>query len=156
NQFYRTEADELTYPFHVLIRYKIEKMLFNKEIKVSEISDTFNNLFFEYFGTKPSNKSEGCYQDVHWSSGFAYFPTYVLGSAISAQILNSMEKDFNPFLDMKKGEFMRVNEWLKEHVHKYGASKTNKEVIKLATNEEFNPKYYIDYLKDKFSKIYNL
>lgn len=156
NQFYRTEADELTYPFHVLIRYKIEKMLFNKQIKVSEISDTFNNLFFEYFGCKPSNKSEGCYQDVHWSSGFAYFPTYVLGSAISAQILNSMKKDFNPFEDMKKGEFMRVNEWLKEHVHKYGASKTNKEVIKLATNEEFNPKYYVDYLKDKFTKIYNL
>lgn len=156
NQFIRTEADELTYPFHIIIRYKIEKELFHKTLTVDKISDRFNELFFEYFGVSPKDKNEGCYQDVHWSGGFGYFPTYALGSAMSAQFLHAMEKDFNPFIDMKKGDFTRVNAWLKEHVHKYGASKKNLEVIKIATGEDFNPKYYIDYLKNKFKKIYEL
>jgi carboxypeptidase Taq len=75
---------------------------------------------------------------------------------MSAQFLVSMEKDFNPFLDMKNGDFKRVNAWLREHVHKYGKSKKNLEVLKIATGEDFNPRYYIDYLKNKFKKIYNI
>ena len=156
NQFTRTEADELTYPFHIIIRYKIEKELFHKKITVKDISSRFNELFYEYFGTMPKDKKEGCYQDIHWTSGFGYFPTYALGSAMSSQFLASMEKDFNPFLDMKNGDFRRVNAWLKEHIHKYGMSKKNLEIVKIATGEDFNPKYYIDYLKNKFKKIYEI
>lgn len=156
NQFYRTEADELTYPFHVLIRYKVEKMLFNKEITVYQISDTFNHLFKEYFNIVPTNKKEGCFQDVHWSSGFGYFPTYVLGNANAAMMLEEMKKDFDPFKDMRCGNFKNVNEWLRVHVHQFGASKSNKEVLFNACKKEFTPKPYIDYLKDKFSKIYNI
>ena len=155
-QYTRTEADELTYPFHVLIRYKIEKMLFNNEISVNEIDKTFNDLMEKYLGIRPSNKKEGCFQDVHWTSGFGYFPTYALGSAMSAQILKAMQKDINPFNDMKNGNFVNVNNWLKENIHKYGASVKNLNVIKLACKEEFNPKYYVEYLIEKFSKIYNL
>ena len=156
NQFYRTEADELTYPFHVLIRYRIEKMLFHNEIEVKDISDKFNSMFNEYFGITPKNKKEGCFQDVHWSTGFGYFPTYVLGSAISAMVLNQMKKEFDPFKDMACGDFTKVNAWLKENIHKYGKSKTNKEIVLNACKEEFNPKYYIEYLKNKFKEIYNL
>ena len=155
-QFKRTEADELTYPFHVLIRYKIEKMLFSGEIEAKDIDKTFNELMKKYLGICPCNKKEGCFQDVHWTSGFGYFPTYALGSAMSAQILAAMEKDFNPFIDMKNGNFKNVNDWLKNRVHKYGMSVKNLDVIKLATGEEFSPKYYIDYLINKFTKIYNL
>lgn len=155
-QFTRTEADELTYPFHVLIRYKVEKMLFNNEIDAKDINDVFNNLMEKYLGIRPNNKMEGCFQDVHWTSGFGYFPTYALGSAMSAQILNAMKKDFNPFDDMKSGNFKNVNNWLKDHIHKYGMSIKNLELIKLATNEDFNPNYYINYLVDKFTKIYGL
>ena len=156
NQFIRTEADELTYPFHIIIRYKIEKMLFNKEIKANEVADKFSELFYNYFGVKPDDKASCAFQDVHWSSGFGYFPTYALGSAISAQFLHTMEKDIDPFKLMKEGNFKPINEWLKDHIHKYGASKKNLEVLKLATGEDFNPKYYIDYLKTKFKKIYNI
>ena len=152
----RIDADELTYPFHVLIRYKIEKMLFNNEIEAKDICDVFNKLMNEYLGITPENKKVGGFQDVHWTSGFGYFPTYALGSAMSAQFLKAMEKDFNPFEDLKEGNFVRINKWLKEHVHKYGRSVKNLEVVKLATNEEFNPKYYVEYLKNKFAKIYNL
>ncbi len=152
----RIDADELTYPFHVLIRYKIEKMLFNNEIEAKDICDVFNKLMNEYLGIIPENKKVGGFQDVHWTSGFGYFPTYALGSAMSAQFLNAMEKDINPFEDLKTGNFININEWLKEHVHKYGRSVKNLDVVKLATNEEFNPKYYVEYLKNKFTKIYNL
>ncbi len=155
-QFRRTEADELTYPFHVLIRYKVEKMLFNNEIEAKDIDKVFNDLMEKYLGIRPANKRQGCFQDVHWTSGFGYFPTYALGSAMSAQILNSMEKDINPFEDMKIGNFKNVNNWLKENIHKYGASVKNLDVIRACCKEEFNPNYYIEYLVNKFTKIYNL
>ena len=113
-------------------------------------------MFKEYFGITPKNKKEGCFQDVHWSTGFGYFPTYVLGSAISAMVLNQMKKEFDPFKDMACGDFTKVNAWLKENIHKYGKSKTNKEIVLNACKEEFNPKYYIEYLKNKFKEIYNL
>jgi len=155
-QLTRTEADELTYPFHVLIRYKVEKMLFNNEIESKDIDRVFNELMNEYLGIIPSNKKEGCFQDVHWSGSFGYFPTYALGSAMSAQFYYAMKKDINVDDEMLNGRFGLINEWLKTHIHQYGAAKKNLEIIKLATGEEFNPKYYIDYLKNKFKKLYNI
>ncbi len=156
NQFIRTEADELSYPFHIIIRYKIEKMLFNGTIEPKDINDKFNELFKYYFKVEPKDKKEGCFQDIHWTSGFGYFPTYALGSAISSQLLYYMKHDIDVYKFAKEGNLEPIKLWLKEHVHKYGASLKNKEIIKLATNEDFNPKYYIDYLKDKFKSIYNL
>lgn len=155
-QFIRTEADELTYPFHVLIRYKIEKMLFNNEIEAKDIDRIFNELMFDYFGITPTNKKDGCFQDVHWSGSFGYFPTYALGSAMSAQFYYAMKKDINIEEELSNGRFELINKWLKNKVHLFGASVKNLEVIKKATNEDFNPNYYIQYLKNKFKDIYNL
>ena len=155
-QFTRTEADELTYPFHVLIRYEVEKKLFNNEISAKDIETEFNRLMNEYLGITPSNMKEGCFQDVHWSSGFGYFPTYALGSAMSAQIYDAMSKDLDIKSLMTNLDFTPINLWLKEHIHQYGRSIKNLELIKKACGEEFNPKYYINYLKNKFKTIYNL
>jgi len=155
-QFTRTEADELTYPFHVLIRYEIEKKLFNNEITVMDIENEFNKLMDEYLGIKPSNMLEGCFQDVHWSSGFGYFPTYALGSAMSAQIYSAMRKDLDVDNLMSNLDFMPINNWLKEKIHKYGRSMKNLDIIKNACGEDFDSKYYIEYLKNKFNDIYNL
>lgn len=155
-QPYRTEADELTYPFHVLLRYKIEKMLFHNEIESQDIEKVFNALMQEYFGITPKNKREGCFQDVHWSSGFGYFPTYALGSAMSAQFYYAMKKDLDLDALMAQGNFEPINLWLKEHIHQYGASKKNLEVLKLATGEDFQPEKYIQYLKEKFKEIYRI
>ena len=156
NQPIRTEADELTYPFHIIIRYKIEKMLFSGEIKAEDVEKTFNDLMKKYLNSTPNNLKEGAFQDVHWTGGFGYFPTYALGSAMSAQFYHYMKKDLDIDALMEKGDFKPINNWLKEHVHKYGRSKSQLEVLKLATGEDFNPNYYIDYLKDKFKKIYNI
>jgi carboxypeptidase Taq len=156
NQFKRTEADELTYSIHILIRYEVEKALFNKEISVEQISDKFNELFNEYLGKTPSNMIEGAFQDVHWSSGFGYFPTYALGNAYAAQFLHYMKRDLDIDALMEKGDFAPINKWLDEKIHKYGKSKKNLEILKEATGEDFNPNYYIEYLKEKFESIYNI
>ncbi len=110
----------------------------------------------KYLGIKPKDKREGCYQDIHWASGFGYFPTYALGSAMSAQFYYSMKNDIDIDACMEKGDFLTIRKWLGEHIHKYGASKKNLEIVKLATGSDFNPDYYIKYLKEKFSLIYGI
>ncbi len=151
--FIRTEADELTYPLHVMLRYEIEQKLIAGEIQVKDLPEYWNNKFEEYFGITPPNDTLGVLQDVHWSYGnFGYFPTYALGSAISAQLYHYMNKDFNVAESLKKGNTAQVNEWLKNRVHKYGSSKYPDEILQLATGEDFNPDYYIDYLIEKYTK----
>ncbi len=156
NQFTRTEADELTYPIHILIRYEVEKALFNKEITVDQISDKFNDLFEEYLGARPSNKLEGCFQDVHWSSGFGYFPTYALGNAFAAQFMEKMKETLDFDKLMEEGNFGPVNAWLDEYIHQYGKSVKNLKLIENACGKPFDPHYYIDYLEKKFKTIYKV
>ena len=155
--YIRTEADELTYPLHVMLRYDIEKKLLSGELEVKDAPKEWNRLFKEYFDLDVTKDSEGILQDVHWSQGsFGYFPTYALGSAYGAQFLNAMKKDLNYEEEISKDNLKAINEWLKEHIHKYGASKYPKEIIKLATGEDFNPNYYVDYLINKYKKIYDI
>lgn len=151
--FVRTEADELTYPLHIMLRYEIEQKVIAGELEVKDLPVYWNAKFTEYFGITPPTDTLGVLQDVHWSYGnFGYFPTYALGSAIAAQLYHYMSKDFNVDESLKDGTTKRINEWLKEHIHKYGASKYPDEILRLATGEDFNPNYYVDYLIDKYSK----
>lgn len=151
--FVRTEADELTYPLHIMLRYEIEKKLIDGSLQVKDLPRYWNEKFTEYFGITPPNDTLGVLQDVHWAYGnFGYFPTYALGSAIAAQLYHSMQKDFDVEESLQSGTTEKVNEWLKEHVHKYGSSKYPDEILRLATGEDFNPNYYVDYLVKKFSK----
>lgn len=151
--FIRTEADELTYPLHVMLRYEIEQKVIAGELEVKDLPAYWNAKFTEYFGITPPNDTLGVLQDVHWAYGnFGYFPTYALGSAIASQLYYYMSKDFDVEESLKSGTTAKVNEWLKEHVHKYGSSKYPDEILRLATGEDFNPDYYIDYLISKYSK----
>ena len=151
----RIEADELTYPLHIMLRYDIERMMIDGEITVEELPQVWNDKIEEYLGIRPTNDSEGVLQDVHWSGGMiGYFPTYALGTAYSAQIYNSMKKELDVEKLIKENKIVKINEWLKEKLHKYGSSKNPKELLLMITNEEFNPKYYIDYLKEKYTKLY--
>ena len=156
DQFKRTEADELTYPVHILIRYEVEKALFNKEITTEQISDKFNDLFEEYLGKRPQNKLEGCFQDVHWSSGFGYFPTYALGNAYAAQFMEKMKETLDLDKLMEEGNFKPINAWLDENIHKYGKSMKNLALIEKACGAPFDPHYYINYLTKKFKTIYKI
>lgn len=155
--YIRTEADELTYPLHIMLRYELEKKLINGSISVENIEQEWNKLFKEYFGIEVDCPKNGVLQDVHWSSGLVgYFPTYALGSAYASQIYNAMKKDFDVSEALKEKTTGKINKWLKEHIHQYGASKYPQDILKMATGEEFNPQYYIDYLIEKYKKIYEL
>ncbi len=153
----RTEADELTYPMHIIVRYEIEKELVAGNVKIDDLPRVWNEKYKEYLGVDVPCDKEGVLQDVHWAYGnFGYFPTYALGSAYAAQIYHAMNKDFDIEKSLAKGDVSEIAKWLKEHLHKYGASKKPKELLKLATGEDFNPKYYVDYLIKKYSALYGI
>jgi len=153
--FIRVEADELTYPMHIMIRYEIERMLFSNQIEVSDLPKVWNEKMMEYLNIEPKNNAEGVLQDVHWSVGlFGYFPTYALGSAYAAQFLYTMKKDLDLDELVKTNNIKAINEWLKEHIHQYGQSKTPKELLFDVTGEEFNPMYYVTYLIEKYTELY--
>ena len=153
----RTEADELTYSFHVMIRYEIEKMIFNGDIDVKDLPEIWNQKYEEYLGVRPSNDVDGILQDMHWSGGmFGYFPSYALGSAIAAQILHYMESVMPVKEYLKEGNLVPIREFLRENIHQYGAAKKTQELIKDTTGEEFNPDYYISYLTEKYRNLYEL
>ncbi len=152
--FVRTEADELTYPLHIMLRYEIEQKLIDGSLQVKDLPAYWNEKFGEYFGITPPNDALGVLQDVHWAYGnFGYFPTYALGSAIAAQLYHAMSKDIDVEASLSEGTTKAVNDWLKEHVHKYGASKYPDEILRLATGEDFNAEYYVNYLINKYSEI---
>jgi len=153
--FIRVEADELTYPLHILIRYECERAIFNEGIDLNELPDLWNQKYKSYLGLKVKTDSDGILQDVHWSgSAFGYFPTYALGSAYAAQIYYAMKKTFDLEQAIKENNIASVNAWLKEKIHQFGKSKSPEELILDVTGEPFNVKYYIQFLKEKYSNLY--
>jgi carboxypeptidase Taq len=151
----RTESDELTYSLHILIRYEIEKMIFDGDVDINELPKIWNEKYEEYLGVTPEKDSEGILQDIHWACGnFGYFPSYAIGNAIAAQIYAHL-KQVMPLADyLKDGKFAPINDYLKEHIHRFGKTKTVNELLQDMMGEEFNPQYYINYLKEKYEGLY--
>ena len=153
----RTESDELTYSMHIMVRYELEKALFDGSLKVVDLPEAWRNLYKEYLGVVPSSDTEGVLQDVHWSGGmFGYFPSYSIGSAYSAQIYTAMVKDTDVDAALRAGDFTPINAWLGEKIHRHGGMMKPGELILSATGQAFDAGHYIDYLKDKYSGLYGL
>ena len=153
----RTEADELSYCLHILVRYELEKAFVNGEITVDEIPALWNAKYREYLGLDVPDDAQGCLQDVHWSSVyFGYFPSYALGNAYGAQILAAMKKDFDVDAAVASGELFRLRDWLTEHVFSIASLSTPDEWIRAITGEGLNVNCYLDYLEEKFTKLYGL
>jgi carboxypeptidase Taq len=151
NSTIRTEADELTYTMHILVRYELEKMIFNKEIKVKDLPAEWNKKMKEYLGIEPVDVREGILQDIHWAAGlFGYFPSYALGNAYAAQINNKMKVDIDLENLLFRGDFEVIKNYLTEKIYKYGKLLTPEEIILKSTGENLNPYYYVDYLKTKY------
>ena len=147
----RIEADELTYALHVMVRYELEKQLISGKLKVKDLPKKWNQLMSLYVGKRPKTDQEGVLQDIHWSGGaIGYFPTYALGSAYAAQMYHAMNKELNVEQAIADNNIKAINEWLKIHVHQFAGSKTPKEILQICTQEDFNPHYYVEYLKSKF------
>lgn len=153
----RTAADELTYSLHVMVRYELEKMLIEEDLSVDELPKIWADKYEEYLGVRPKDAAEGVLQDIHWSQGaFGYFPTYALGSAFGAQIYAHMKKNMDFEELLRKGDISVIREYLRENIHKHGKLKTSRQILKDLTGEDFNPQYYVDYLVEKYSKIYEI
>jgi carboxypeptidase Taq len=152
----RTEADEITYHFHVMIRYEIEKMLIKGELKTEDIPACWNEKYKEWLGVTVPDDQRGCLQDVHWSHGsFGYFPTYSLGSFYAAQFFASAKKtDIDLEKKIANGNSVGLLQWLRQRIHDLGRIYTSEEICKTATGETLNGQYFLDYLLDKYGKIY--
>ncbi|MDR0924270.1 MAG: carboxypeptidase M32, partial [Hungatella sp.] len=155
--FIRTEADELTYNLHIMIRYELEKMIIEEDVDLKKLPEIWVDKYEEYLGVRPENPSEGILQDIHWSQGLiGYFPSYALGNAFGAQLYYHMRKEMDFDELLKNGKLDVIREYLREHVHKFGKLKTSREILKDVTGEDFTPDYFIQYLKEKYRSLYEL
>lgn len=154
----RIEADELTYPLHIMVRYEIEKALINNEIEVAQLPQIWNEKYKEYLGIEPSHDGEGVLQDVHWAGGsFGYFPSYALGYMYAHQFKHAMLNDIPQFDQvLESGDISAIKTWLNENIHQYGKLKEPLELLHDITGEGLNVQYLIDYLKEKYGRIYSL
>ena len=149
----RVDADEVTYPMHVMLRFEIEELLINKELTLDGIPDFWNKKMQEYLGVVPNTNSEGCLQDIHWPSGwFGYFPAYTCGAIIASMLMKAAkESEVNIDTDITHGNFNSINEFLNNRVRNYGSLKTTHDLIKDATGEDaINTEIFLKHLKQKY------
>jgi carboxypeptidase Taq len=152
----RTEADEVTYCLHIVLRFELEAGLIGGDLAVKDLPASWKAKMKELLGVEPPDDASGCLQDVHWSAGlFGYFPSYALGNLYSAQFWSAMKKEM-PDLEKKieVGELGPLLAWLRKNVHEPGASYLPGELIQRATGSSLDPGHFTEYLREKYSRIY--
>ena len=151
--FIRTEADELTYCLHVILRYEIEREIFKGNVEVKDLPALWNRKMKELLSITPKNDAEGVLQDMHWSDGsFGYFPSYLLGSIYDGMFLEAIEKDLGSIDDiLAAGDIKKITAWLKENIHQYGSTRISSEVLKTVCGKELTAEPLIRYFKKKYS-----
>ncbi len=153
----RTEADELTYALHIMVRYELERALFDGTLEVPELPERWRELYREYLGIAPETDRDGVLQDSHWSGGdFGYFPSYALGSAYGAQLLAKMRENVDVDGCLERGDLAPVNAWLEERIWRHGCLYEPGELLERALGEPFDPGYFTEYLEKKFTALYGL
>jgi len=147
----RVAADELTYNFHILLRYEIEKKLVAGDVSVEDVPSLWDEMMEKYLGIKPRSASEGVLQDVHWSGGMiGYFPTYSLGNVLSCMLLERLQEDIDLGSTVRDGKLNVVKNWLREHVHRWGATYSPKELQEKLFRDQYVPKPLVRYLERKY------
>ncbi len=144
----RVDADEVTYNFHIALRYEIEKGLIGGSTDVSDLPSMWNDYMDKYLHYRPRNDGEGVLQDIHWSQGsFGYFPTYTLGNVVAALIRSHLPnlRDL-----VRERRFTEIKEFLREKIHKYGSIYPPKELLRRSFGEVYNPAHLLSYLSDKY------
>lgn len=148
----RVEADEVTYNMHIILRYRLEKALIEGSMDVSDLPSAWNDLMDKLLGVRPRNDAEGVLQDIHWSMGsIGYFPTYTLGTLAAAQIAGAAEKELGSLEELvrEKG-FGRLREWLREKIHRWGATYPPKELLRRVVGSEYSAEPFIGYIRGKY------
>ncbi len=148
----RTEADEVTYNLHILVRFEIERDLFDGKLQVRGIPAAWKQKYKEYLGVEVPDDNNGALQDMHWASGeFGYFPTYTLGDIYAAQLFSAVKKDV-PGIEarMAGGDYQPLHNWLSAKIYRWGRVYRPRELVKRATGEPVSARYLVDHLKAKY------
>lgn len=153
----RVTADEVTYNLHIILRYELERGLIEGDIEVEQLPSLWDKKMEEYLGVEVPNVAEGVLQDVHWSFGnIGYFPTYTLGTLYAAQFFSQAEAEIDDLEGkIAQGKFDQFRSWLRENIHIHGKYYKPNQLAQEVTGEELNPDYFIDYLENKYSDLYN-
>ncbi len=154
----RVEADELTYNFHIILRFELEQQMLNGDLLAKDLPQAWNQKMEELLDIVPDTDTEGCLQDVHWSRpSFGYFPTYALGNLYAAQFFEAATGQ-NPSIlkSLDGGDTGRLLAWLNEHIHQHGRKFTPGELVQRATGAALSHKPFMRYVTDKFSRLYDL
>jgi carboxypeptidase Taq len=155
----RVESDEVTYNFHIILRFELEQELINGTVELEKLPEEWNRRMWDYLGIEVPNDTRGVLQDVHWSGGsLGYFSTYALGNLISAQIWERVTADIPDIYDaIGEGEYAPLRDWLREHLHRHGRKFTPGETLeRVVGTSRIDPEPYVRYLREKFSGIYGL
>ena len=151
----RVEADEITYPAHIILRYEIERDLVNGDIEVEDIPELWNQKMQDYLGIQVGDHlAKGCMQDIHWPMGaFGYFPSYTLGALYAAQLFGAIKKEM-PDVDqlVRQGQLAPLFDWLNEKIWSKGAFYTTEELITRATGEPLNSHFFKTHLQKRYLK----
>jgi carboxypeptidase Taq len=155
--FIRIEADEVTYNLHIIIRFEIEHALINGKIEPEDLPEVWNTKMKKYLGVTPPTDTQGVLQDVHWSYGsFGYFPTYTLGNLYAAQLNDAIKKEIPYESQLASGNVREILAWLRQHIHQHGSVYTPDELIKKATGKKLTSKPYLNYITEKYTRLYGL
>lgn len=149
----RVDADEATYPLHVILRYEIEKKLIEGDVQVADIPELWNSKMMEYLQRDTSGDyKDGCLQDVHWNAGlFGYFPTYTLGAMMAAQLFAAARRAMPSVMaEIGQGDFSNLLLWLRENVHGKGSFHSISDLLISATGEDLNETFFVDHLKRRY------
>jgi len=154
----RVEADEVTYGLHIILRFELEQELVEGRLAIKDLPEAWNARYKEYLGVDVPDDANGVLQDVHWAAGLVgYFPTYALGNLIAGQLFEQAHLE-TPDLDtqLSSGELRGLREWLREHVHQYGAKFSTGELLRRVTGAPIEVGPFIGYLKGKLNQVYDL
>ena len=149
----RIEADELTYCLHIIIRYEIERDIFNNNLDLEKLDKVWNQKYKEYLGIDIKNDSEGILQDMHWSDGnFGYFPTYLLGSIFDGMLLEHINTTLGDVDELlKNNRIKEITKYLNDNIHKYGGAYNINEVSNRLFNKDLEVKSIVKYFKSKYN-----
>lgn len=150
--FIRVDADEVTYPAHVILRFNLERAAIAGDLQMADLPGAWNEGLKDILGITPPTDREGCLQDIHWYDGaWGYFPTYTLGAMTAAQLFAKAKSDVPEILpSIAKGDFAPLMGWLRVHVHAKGCSLSTQELITEATGEPLNAQYFKAHLKARY------
>lgn len=151
--FIRVEADEVTYPMHVILRFELEEALINNDLTLDELPECWNQKMQAYISVMPTTDQQGCLQDIHWPMGsFGYFPAYVNGAIIASMLMHRIKQCY-PKIDreIRQGDFTTINQFLNQNIRNLGSLQETYRLIAAATGEEkINPEIFLNYLEEKY------